>query len=1129
MGVSLQTYRLRIGTYQQGFSQGCQNISHSETDKVDLKSSLKIVLIMNSLLVIVAILNQYHMDQSLYSHKPNQLPITESIPPPSWEWSCLPSSTSKGGSLSWSGPPTSTYKSYISKKHRNFLARMLHGNRSQRGHGIKLIHWNKGPAFLHNKHQEIEVLIANHRPHVLGLSEANLKSVHDFSQVQHQDYDLHTCGTLTNPELGISRIAVYSHKSLVVKRRVDLEDNTISAIWLEIGLPRQKKILHCQAYREWQHLGQVDHLSGSIAAQLQRWELFLDKWELALMEGKEVVVMMDANIDFLKWSRDDLPTSDSTYKLKPLIEKLFSKIFPHGVSQLVKAATRTWPGQADSGLDHIYTNKPEKLSEVTSEYMGGSDHKLLKVVRFSKSLKPSARYTRKRCFKNFKPEEFVKAVKELSWYDVYSCQDANMACQILTSKLCRVLDTMAPIRTIQIHSKYAPWLSDSTKELIKERNYAQKVASASGNIDDWRYYKHLRNSTTSKMRVEKRNWESKKLNNCEHDTGTLWKNVKSFIGWNKSGPPSQLFHNGKFENSPAGLASTMNNFFVEKVAQLRDKIPLVDIDPHAKLREAFKNRNCSFKLKPVAPDEVLKIIKCSKSSGVDFIDTATIKLVAMDILPAITHIINLSISQCTFPSMWKHAKIIPLLKKGDPLVAKNYRPVALLPIFSKILEKAVFKQIVDYLDQNRLLSSNHHGSRSGHSTATALIQMYDQWVQEVDNNKMVGVMMIDLSAAFDMVDHGLLIQKLALFGLDEDAVQWCSSYLSGRTQSVFIDGHMSPPARLQCGVPQGSILGPLMYILYTNDLPDLAHDHPVSYESTQSVCSHCGSTVCYVDDGTFSVGHRDPDILSQKLTHQYGLIADYMAANKLVINGDKTHLVVMGAKNKNHLRNRISLSAGSHTILPTPTERLLGAIVSQDLKWNHHIQGNKDSLTKQLTSRINGLAMLSSRTSMKTKLRVANGIVMSKLCYLMQLWGGIDGQVLKSLQVLQNKAARIVTGSGWFTPKRRLLKLCRWLSVKQLIFYQSVVLTHKIATTGSPLYLASRMSTEHPRRTRQATTGCIRYGENFTANQSLIQKSFCHRAIGDYNSIPADIRVLQNMQTFKVKLKKWVEMNIPVD
>ena len=137
------------------------------------------------------------------------------------------------------------------------------------------------------------------------------------------------------------------------------------------------------------------------------------------MEGKEVVVMMDANIDFLKWTREDLPASDSTSKLKPLITLLFRKIFPYGVSQLVKNATRTWPGQTDSGLDHIYSNKPNKLSQVHSEFMGGSDHRLLKITRFSKSLKRSAGYVRKICFKEFNPEEFIKAVRELSWFDLY--------------------------------------------------------------------------------------------------------------------------------------------------------------------------------------------------------------------------------------------------------------------------------------------------------------------------------------------------------------------------------------------------------------------------------------------------------------------------------------------------------------------------------------------------------------------------------------------------------------------------------------------------------------------------------------------------------------------------------------
>ena len=169
-----------------------------------------------------------------------------------------------------------------------------------------------------------------------------------------------------------------------------------------------------------------------------------------------------------------------------------------------------------------------------------------------------------------------------------------------------------------------------------------------------------------------------------------------------------------------------------------------------------------------------------------------------DILPAVTHIVNLSIAQSEFPSIWKLSKVVPLLKKGDPLAPQNYRPVALLPVFSKILEKVVFLQLVEYLDTNGLLHSNHHGSRNNHNNATALIQMYDQWMEEVEEGMMVGVMMIDLSAAFYMVDHVLLLRKLELFGLDENTLKWVSSYLSQRCQSVCVDGCLSPPTA--CGV-----------------------------------------------------------------------------------------------------------------------------------------------------------------------------------------------------------------------------------------------------------------------------------------------------------------------------------------
>ena len=152
----------------------------------------------------------------------------------------------------------------------------------------------------------------------------------------------------------------------------------------------------------------------------------------------------------------------------------------------------------------------------------------------------------------------------------------------------------------------------------------------------------------------------------------------------------------------------MNDFFIRKVRELRARIPHSETDPLGKLKDVLRTRQCPFGLRPVTPDEVSKIIqnlKNSKSTGTDFINTWTVKLVSKEILPAITHIVNLSISQRKFPSQWKLAKVVPLLKKGDPLVPKNYRPVALLPIFSKILERAVFQQLVEYLDLNNLLSA----------------------------------------------------------------------------------------------------------------------------------------------------------------------------------------------------------------------------------------------------------------------------------------------------------------------------------------------------------------------------------------------------------------------------------------
>ena len=271
-------------------------------------------------------------------------------------------------------------------------------------------------------------------------------------------------------------------------------------------------------------LGQDNNRSASVAEQLVRWTTFLGKWETELQENKEVVVMLDANLDFLTWrSTESLPTHHSSVRLKTLIDALFDRIMPLGVCQLVTGATRIERGQPRAGLDHLYSNKPDKLSSIQTYFTGMSDHKLIKVIRYTKSFKQLPRYVRKRCFKEFEGGIFKKRLSECKLEEILESTDTNQAAELLSIKLTRILDIMAPIRTIQIKTNYLPGLKDDTKLLQKKLNLAQEKASESGHPEDWREYRLIRNQTVAKVRDDKKVWEEKKLDPGENSSTDTWK------------------------------------------------------------------------------------------------------------------------------------------------------------------------------------------------------------------------------------------------------------------------------------------------------------------------------------------------------------------------------------------------------------------------------------------------------------------------------------------------------------------------------------------------------------------------------------------------------------------------------
>ena len=291
----------------------------------------------------------------------------------------------------------------------------------------------------------------------------------------------------------------------------------------------------------------------------------------------------------------------------------------------------------------------------------------------------------------------------------------------------------------------------------------------------------------------------------------------------------------------------------------------------------------------------------------------------------------------------------------------------------------MFKQIVNYMDVNNFYNPSHHAYRSFHSTTTAMIEMYTTWLEAVDKGEMAGVCMIDMSAAFDVVDTQLLLQKLKLYGFDRKSIQWVWSYLAFRSQRAYIEGSLSKHLSLEAGVPQGSILGPILYTIFTNELPQVVHDDdcPVGDHVGgifKQKCQECGGVCCYADDSTYTVASSDPAVLSEKLSYKYSALSDFLTVNKLKVNDDKTHLIVMSTKQKRVHRDTesVRINTPSAVITPLGGERLIGAQVHRDMKWREHILDNEQALIKTLNQRIGAIKKLIKFTSFKTRKNIAN-------------------------------------------------------------------------------------------------------------------------------------------------------------
>ena len=421
------------------------------------------------------------------------------------------------------------------------------------------------------------------------------------------------------------------------------------------------------------------------------------------------------------------------------------------------------------------------------------------------------------------------------------------------------------------------------------------------------------------------------------------------------------------------IANGFNSWFVSIAPKLNETLISNDLGLHILPLRSFYDflspkTEKSIMLEDCSPDEILRIIRDFENGKASDIPIKVIKKSAHVIAPILSKYYNFLMRAGLFPDILKTGKITPVYKKGDPEIIENYRPISTLSVFGKIFEKIIYTRLYKFVSSQGIISPTQFGFRQSHSTSHAVNYSVNLITKSLKDSKHVLGIFIDLSKAFDTIDHSTLLIKLEGYGIRGMANDLIKSYLTNRLQYTEVLGEKSDTLSIQFGVPQGSILGPLCYVIFTNDLPEVTHagerGHGQGEQGAQGQqgplynthCTQCGGICCFADDSTLSMSRKTPADLTEALTTKYRAVSDYMTSNELKLNNEKTHLLLMTtAQKKKNLTQELQIFTPDEVIDVSSSEKLLGITIHENLKWTEYILNDENSLTSQLSLRLNGL------------------------------------------------------------------------------------------------------------------------------------------------------------------------------
>lgn len=934
--------------------------------------------------------------------------------------------------------------------------------------------------------------------HSLSILHLNIRSIRtklEYIKNQFLDFDIlcftetHLDDTVLSSDIHLAQsfdilrkdrnchgggILVYLNKNLAYERIAELEVLWNECIWFKIK--QKSQILLFGIF-----------YSPKTCDKLF-FELLNQNLEKAYESTKNVVILGDLNEDLLNVSNHNLKNVLLVNSMKNIVTEP-----TRGIALLDPIITPFDQIILDSGV----MDMPPNISDHSATYVTiPFDYILHNTFKRKIWLYKRANYT-----------ELDNKINNFDW-DCLNSLSLNEAVDFFTTSFLNFVKECIPSKEITVRSDDKPWFDSELRKWCRKRDRLKAIATISKKPTDWRKYKDTRNKVNNMKKYAKdrfyNNLELTLTDNYDSNRRNFWKLTRYFIKSNSSSvliPPLCTVSDDNIpilHSTDKEKADCLNDYFTSISTVCDDNVVL------PVFQKITDNSLSNFDISENEVKDIINSLNINKASGPDLINHKMLKYVSNSVSKPLTIIFNRSLREKIFPDTWKRNMVVPIFKKGERSDPSNYRPVSLCSPLGKIMERIVFKNLFNYLYTNDLLYKYQSGFIPGHSTTFQLVDIYHHICQTLDNKQYACMVFCDISKAFDRVWHKGLLYKLKQNGIEGEFLEWISNYLEDRKQYVVLNSSNSEIKGVSAGVPQGSVLGPLLFLVYVNDITD------------QLLCL----TRLFADDSSLFISATDIRDIEGIVNHDLIIISQWAKQWLVKFNPNKTEAILFSLRKPDILPDLIFDDVKIDLV---DQHKHLGLTFNSNGKWNEHVENILSSASKI----IGIMRKLKYSFSRKALNQIYVSYVRPIFEYSSIVWDNCTAEQANSLEKMQNEAARIVTGLTRSVSLENLYNECGWDSLSLRRKSQKLKFMYKVTHNSVPSYILDII----PLTVGEISRYELRNRQNistFSPRTTIFAQSCIPSCINAWNNLDVLFRNTDSYSSFCYNLKKEFSSSVRI-